>query len=139
MVVMMVHRSLLAIFAAPLMSPQVVQSRKPSLAAQMVPLADEMLVLRFVARHVPSEVGSFGVQELIADMAVSLVLTGMRGEMRHQHLLVHERLGASGESAFERPAVVVGVGSGEMLLRDVAGERCCRAKAGRAVAPGARR
>jgi hypothetical protein len=116
MVVMVVHRSLLAIFAAPFVSPQVVQSRKPSLATQMVPFADEMLVLRLVTRHVSSKVGAFGVQELIADMAVSLVLTRMRGEMRHQDLLVHEGLGASRECAFERAAVIVGVGSGEMLF-----------------------
>lgn len=138
MVVMVVHRSLLAIFAASFMSPQIVQSRKPSLTAQMMPLADEMLVLRLVTRHVSSEVGAFGVEELIADMAVSLVLPGMRGEVRHQDLLVHERLGASGESAFERAALIVGVGSGEMLLGDVTGERCRGAEAGRAIAPGAR-
>lgn len=59
--------------------------------------------------------------------------------MRHQDLFVHERFGASMKSAFEGATIIVGIRRGEMLLRDVTSEGCCRGKAGGTVAPGASR
>ena len=56
MIVMMMHRSLLAILATPLMPPQIIQSRESPLATQMMPFADQMLMLRPMTRHVPPEI-----------------------------------------------------------------------------------
>lgn len=78
-IMMVVHCGFLPIFAASFMSPQIVQPWESSLTPQMMPFANEMLMFWFVARHVSSEVRAFGVQELIANMAVSLVLAGMGG------------------------------------------------------------
>ena len=109
-VVVMVHSSLLAVLAARFMSSQVVQTRKTSLATQMVPLAYQMLVFRTVGGYVPSKVRAISVEKLIAYMTISLVLARMGRQMRQQDLLVHEGLGAAREGAFEETAIVACAG-----------------------------
>ena len=66
-----------------------------------------MLMLRLMTRHMPFEITSFGVQPLIADIAVHLVSIVAAGDVLVANLLVHEGFGAAGESAFEG-AVFVG-------------------------------
>ena len=111
MIVMVVHSSFLAILATALVSSEIVQARKSSLAAQMMPLADEMFMFRSMACHVSSKVGAFSVQELVTNVTVGLVIAGVRGQMRHENLFVHERLGAAWKRALKGATIVVGIGS----------------------------
>jgi hypothetical protein len=71
----------------------------------MMPFADQVLVLGPVTGHVAAEIASLGIEERVADVAVGFVVAGVRGQVRQQDLLVHERLGAAGERAFEGAAV----------------------------------
>lgn len=97
----------LAEFTAGLVSSEIVDAGKASLAPQCVELAQHVLVLRAVGGHVAFEVGPFAVQVRVADGTVHLVAVVARRDVLVAHLLVHERLGAAREGAFERSLVRV--------------------------------
>ena len=115
---------------------QVIQPWKPSLATQMMPLADHVLVLRPMTRHVSAKVAALAVQPLPADVAVRLILARVGGGMVSEDLFIHEGLGAAGEGAFEGPRLVC-LRSGQVLLRDVASKGSFGRESGVTAGPGA--
>lgn len=96
------QRSPLAKLATRLVAAQIIHPGEAALAAQTVELAERVLVLGPVRRHVPLEIRPLAVQVLAADVAVHLVAVVARRHVLVAHLLVHERLGAARERAFER-------------------------------------
>lgn len=82
-------------------------------------LADHVFMLWLMTGHMPLEVASFVVQELLADMTVHLVLARVTGHVVVANLLVHESLVAARVVALERSIRIGEVC--QMLLRDVAG------------------
>ena len=69
----MMQRRLLPKLATPFMPPEVIQSWKPPLAPQMMPLANHVLMLRLMTRHMPLEITAFGIQPLLADVTIHFV------------------------------------------------------------------
>jgi hypothetical protein len=115
---MMMQRRLLHKPTHTLMPPEVIQPWKPPLTPQMMPLANHMLMLGPVRRHMSAKIAPFGIQKLAADMAVGLIRAGMGRKVFVQDLFVHKGLLAAREGAFEG-AVFFGLGAGEVFLGNV--------------------
>jgi hypothetical protein len=98
--------SLLPKLTTGLMSPEIIQPWKAALTAHAVEFTQHMLMLGPVGSHVAFEIGPFAVQILPADMAVHFIAVVAACDVVVTHLLVHERLGTSGERAFEGAAVI---------------------------------
>jgi len=142
------QRRSLAKLATHLVSPEVVEPGESALAAQFVELADHVLMLGPVRRHVSLEVRPLTVEVLAADVAVHLVAVVARRHVLVAHLLVHERLRTAEKRALEW---ALGVGGGvsvgrrrgrghgrQMFLRDVPSQRGFGCEVGRvAVLPAA--
>lgn len=108
-----VHQcSFLSKFTASLVAPQIVQPGESPLTTQTMELAQHVLMLRAMCRHVALEIRSFAVQKLAADVTVHLVPIVRGCDVLVAHLLVHERLGTARECAFEEPFAVIGCGGG---------------------------
>lgn len=123
-----IHQSsLLAEFTAGLVSSQVVEAGKATLAAQAMELAQHVLMFGPVGGHVALEVGALAVEELSADVAVHLVAVVAGGDVFVAHLLVHEGFGTAGERAFEQSlAAAVGLFGLQAVWADDGGGRVGR-------------
>ena len=92
---------LLSKFTTRLVSPQIIQPRKPPLTPQSMELTQRMLMLGSVRRHVSFEIAAFAVEVHLADGTVHLVATVVSRHVLVADVLVREGFGTVGECAFE--------------------------------------
>ena len=84
-----------------LMSSQIIQSRKPSLAPHPMILAQHMLVLRSMRRHMSFKVAAFTVEVDLADGTIHLVAAVVARHVLVADVLVSKGLRAVRQCAFE--------------------------------------